>query len=84
MNKVKFLNIGARGKVVTVADTYTERFLYNHGFKHYELVSKYTIDHLTTVQTKYGELVVHANDVVTYTGNNIWSVSRDYRQEVLR
>lgn len=80
MNKVKFLNIGARGKVVTVADTYTERFLYNHGFKRHELVSKYiTIDHLTTVQTKCGEIVVHANDVVTYVGNNIWSVSKNYR-----
>jgi hypothetical protein len=76
MSKVKFLGIGARGKVITVNDTYTERFLYDHGFKRYELVSKYTIDHLTTVQTKYGELVVHANDVVTYVGNGIWSVSR--------
>lgn len=77
MNKVKFLGIGARGKAIVFNDTYTESFLYNHGFKRYELVSKYTTDHLTTVQTKYGELVVSANDVITYVGDGIWSVSRD-------
>lgn len=76
MNKVKFLGIGARGKVVTVADTYTERFLCTHGFKRYELVSKYPVDHLTTVRTKYGETVVYDDDVVTYVGNDIWSVDR--------
>lgn len=77
MNKVKFLGVGARGKAIAFNDTYTESFLYNHGFKHYELVSKYTSDHLTTVQTKYGELVVSANDVITYVGDHTWSVSRN-------
>lgn len=77
MNKVEFLGVGARGKVIDFNDTYTESFLYNHGFKRYELVSKYATDHLTTVQTKYGELVVSANDVITYVGDGIWSVSGD-------
>lgn len=30
-----------------------------------------------TVETKYGELVVHDNDVVTYVGNRTWSVSHE-------
>lgn len=76
MNKVKFLGIGARGEVINFVDSYTESFLYKHGFKRYELVSKYTSDHLTTVQTKYGELVISLSDVVTYVGNDIWSVSK--------
>ena len=29
------------------------------------------------VQTKYGELVISLSDVVTYVGNDIWSVSRE-------
>lgn len=77
MNKVKLLGIGARGEVINFVDSYTESFLYKHGFKRYELVSKYTVDHLTTVQTKYGELVVGINDVITYVGHGIWSVSRN-------
>ena len=77
MNKVKFLGIGARGEVINFIDSYTESFLYKHGLKRYDLVSKYTSDHLTTVQTKYGELVISLSDVVTYVGNDIWSVSRE-------
>lgn len=80
MNKVKFLGIGARGEVINFVDSYTESFLYKHGLKRYDLVSKYTSDHLTTVQTKYGELVVHNNNVITYVGDHIWSVSRDEMQ----
>lgn len=77
MNKVKFLGIGVRGEVINFVDSYTESFLYKHGLKRYDLVSKYTSDHLTTVQTKYGELVVQKEDVITYVGNGIWSVSKD-------
>ena len=75
MNKVKFLGIGARGEVINFIDSYTESFLYKHGLKQYDLVSKYTSDHLTTVQTKYGELVISLSDVVTYVGDHILSVS---------
>ena len=76
MNKVKFLGIGARGEVINFVDSYTESFLYKHGFKRYELESPIN-EKLTTVQTKYGELVVHNNNVITYVGDHIWSVSRD-------
>lgn len=76
MNKVKFLGIGARGEVINFVDSYTERFLYKHGFKRYELESSIN-EKLTTVQTKYGELVISLSDVVTYVGNDIWSVSRE-------
>lgn len=31
---------------------------------------------VATVRTKYGETVVYADDVVTYVGNDIWSVCR--------
>ena len=75
MNKVKFLGIGARGEAINFVDSYTESFLYKHGLKRYDLVSKYTSDHLTTVQTKYGELVISLSDVVTYVRDHIWSVS---------
>lgn len=77
MNKVKFLGIGARGEVINFVDSYTESFLYKHGFKRYDLVSKYTSDHLNTVQTKHGELVVNNNNIVTYVGDHIWSVSKN-------
>lgn len=76
MNKVKFLGIGARGKVIDFTTTYSDGFLYKHGFKRYELESPIN-EKLTTVQTKYGELVISLSDVVTYVGDHIWSVSRD-------
>ena len=76
MNKVKFLGIGARGKVIDFIDSYTESFLYKNGFKRYELESPIN-EKLTTVQTKYGELVISLSDVVTYVGDGVWSVSHD-------
>lgn len=80
MNKIEFLGIGVRGETIDFTRIYTEGFLYKHGFKRYELVSKYTVDHLTTVQTKCGELIIGINDVITYVGHGIWSVSRDDKE----
>lgn len=80
MNKVKFLGIGARGKVIDFTNTYSDGFLYKHGLRRYVIDMPFRNDHLTTVQTKYGELIVSANDVITYVGDHIWSVSRDEMQ----
>lgn len=73
----KFLGMGARGKVIDFTDSYTEKFLYEHGLKRYELDSMLIKQYLNTIQTKYGELVVDLSDVVTYVGHGIWSVSKD-------
>lgn len=77
MNKVKFLGIGARGKVIGFTNAYNYGFLYKHGLRHYVIDMPFLNDHLITIQTKNGETIVHLSDVITYVGNEIWSVSRD-------
>lgn len=81
------LKIGERGKPQEFIDSYTKDFLEFYGFEDYKLnvpfsklnapFSEELITDLITVQTKYGELVVQKEDVITYVGNGIWSVSKD-------
>lgn len=33
----------------------------------------------THVNTKYGEVVIHINDVVTYLGNDLWDIRNETR-----
>lgn len=77
MNKVKFLGIGARGKVIDFTSTYSDVFLYKHGLRRYVIDMPFRNDHLTTIQTKNGELIVCDFNTITYVGHGIWSVSRD-------
>lgn len=70
------LKIGERGKPQEFIDSYTKDFLEFYGFEDYKLNEPFS-EELITVQTKYGELVVQKEDVITYVGNGIWSVSKD-------
>lgn len=70
------LKIGERGKPQEFIDSYTKYFLEFYGFEDYELNTPFSED-LITVQTKYGELVVQKEDVITYVGDGIWSVSHE-------
>lgn len=70
------LKIGERGKPQEFIDSYTKDFLDFYGFEDYKLNVPFS-EELITVQTKYGELVVQEEDVITYVGNGIWSVSHE-------
>lgn len=70
------LKIGERGKPQEFIDSYTKDFLEFYGFEDYKVNEPFS-EELITVQTKYGELVVQKEDVITYVGNGIWSVSKD-------
>lgn len=70
------LKIGEQGKPQEFIDSYTKDFLEFYGFEDYKLNEPFS-EGLITVQTKYGELVVQEEDVITYVGNGIWSVSKD-------
>lgn len=75
MNKVKFLGIGARGKVIDFTNTYNYGFLYKHGLRRYVIdIPFFNLnEHLITIQTKNGETIVHSSDVITYVGDGIWA-----------
>lgn len=70
------LKIGEQGKPQEFIDSYTKYFLEFYGFEDYKLNEPFSED-LITVQTKYGELVVQEEDVITYVGDGIWSVSHE-------
>lgn len=70
------LKIGERGKPQEFINSYTKDFLEFYGFEDYELNAPFS-ENLITVQTKYGELVVQEEDVITYVGDGIWSVSHE-------
>ena len=76
MNKVKFLGIGARGKVIDFTTTYSDGLLYKHGLRRYVIDMPFRNDHLTTVQTKCGELIVYDFNTITYVGDETWSISK--------
>lgn len=75
-NKIKFLETGARASALDFIDTYEDGFLYKHGFKRYDLESP-IIEHLNTVQTKYGEMVVGLDTMLTYLGHSVWDVREE-------
>lgn len=75
------LSVGLRGNINYFFKSYQYDFLDKHGFHEYRLITspyfKSNADvnfRLYTVNTKYGEMVIHYNDVVTYLGNDLWDV----------
>lgn len=64
--------VGTRGTLKEFKKSYQRNFLEKYGYKAYGHVVPFG-----TVETKYGELVVHDNDVITYVGNKHWSVSHE-------
>lgn len=51
-------------------------FLYKHGLRRYVIDMPFRNDHLTTVQTKCGELIVYDFNTITYVGDETWSISK--------
>lgn len=76
--KIK-IDIGTRGALKKFKKSYQRDFLEKYGYKAYGHVVPFGnfVILAETVETKYGELVVHDSDVVTYVGNKHWSVSHE-------
>lgn len=76
--KIK-IDIDTRGTLKEFKKSYQRKFLEKYGYKAYGHVGTFGSFAILaeSVKTKYGELVVHDNDVVTYVGNKHWSVSHE-------
>lgn len=74
--------IGTRAKTNEIRKTFNESFLRKKGVKVYRYnINPRFSEMLTTVKTKYGEMVAHDDDVLTYVGDGIWDVRRDVPDE---
>ncbi|WP_131501294.1 hypothetical protein [Lactobacillus crispatus] len=74
------LPVGTRATLDEFIDSYTPYFLMKYGYNQYAAhsmgINKAVCQ---SVETKYGEVVVHHDDILTYVGNKKWSVTRDGR-----
>lgn len=70
------ISIGTKKSKETWNKIFKPGFLVNHGWKFHELSGMRVCPYLITVETKYGELVVHDGDSITYLGNNLWDVRK--------
>lgn len=77
MEKIDDIGIGARGTLRQFKKKYTTRFLKLHGYKEHGYQFFGEIVLIKTVKTKYGELVIHNDSVITYVGSGVWSVSKN-------
>lgn len=72
-----------RRQVKDFLDTYTIKFLRKHNFLKidekvsFSLITNNHIVFIAVVKTKYGYMAVGKNNLVTYVGDGIWSVSKD-------
>lgn len=80
------LSVGLRGDINYFVKSYQYNFLDKHGFHKYQLICSLGFNNnadvnfrLYTVNTKYGEVVIHINDVVTYLGNDLWDIRNETR-----
>ncbi|WP_126708856.1 hypothetical protein ACI6SH_11310 [Lactobacillus crispatus] len=76
------LQVGTRATTKDFRNTYKARYLVEHGWRIDSIVKPYvpgltTRVDLVSVPTKYGQLVVKNEDMLTYVGNNVWDVRRD-------
>ena len=75
------ISIGERGPAKTFKDFYSKNTLkrYGWGFCNYHLItlSGNKVDfRLCAVNTRNGNVDVNDDDVLTYVGSHVWSVSR--------
>lgn len=76
------MQVGTRATTKDFRNTYKARYLLQHGWR-IDSVARPVVAGLTnrvdlvSVPTKYGQLVVKKDDVLTYVGNNVWDVRRD-------
>lgn len=73
------MQIGTRATTKDFRNTYKARYLLQHGWRIDSVVQPMVagltnrVD-LISVPTKYGQLVVKNEDMLTYVGNNVWDV----------
>lgn len=72
-DKIK-LSIGTRARCIDFCDTYQPAYLIKHGWKFNKLADSRVNQYLRSVRTKYGEIVVDFDDVLTYVGDGVWDV----------
>ena len=75
--KIK-IDIGTRGTLKEFKKFYQRKFLEKYGYKAYGGNFIFLAE---TIETKYGELVVHDNDVLTYLGHKLWAVTKNKEHE---
>lgn len=73
------LPIGTRGNVADFKKIFTIDFLTEDNLTFYSSVFGGAI--VISALTKYGEVIVHKNDVLTYLGNGIWDVRQEKKDE---
>lgn len=71
------LQIGVRDKAENFTFVYQQGFLEKHGLNFYSVLGALSRKTLITVQTKYGELVIDGNTMITYLGNNKWDARKE-------
>lgn len=73
------LQVGTRATTKDFRNTYQARYLLLHGWRIDPILSSIIprpdnqID-VVSVPTKYGQLVVKNEDILTYVGDNVWDV----------
>lgn len=89
------LSIGLRGNEKLFTTSYEKSFLLKHGFIVYELDhGSTTFGYLSeikginifnpcicTAKTKYGEVVIPDEGIVTYLGGNMWDVRKEHSDD---
>lgn len=74
------IEIGTRESFRKFKRSYQPEFLKKYGYHFYGYPAIITGNFRTlaeSLDTKYGELIVHDDDIVTYVGNKKWSVSHE-------
>lgn len=67
------LAVGTRGTAKEFLAAHTRDFLGQYGFKT-QMFEDLMV--FMSVKTKYGEMVVHKGDMLTYVGKGIWSLNK--------
>lgn len=72
------LPVGTRATLEEFIDAYTPYFLMKYGYREYStpvpLSGRRVI--CRSMKTKYGEITVHDDDVLTYVGGKKWAVEQ--------
>ena len=76
------MQVGTRATTKDFRNTYKARYLLQHGWRIDSVVNPMVVGltdrvDLVSVPTKYGQLVVKNEDMLTYVGNNVWDVRSD-------
>lgn len=71
--KIK-IPIGTRATCLEFCDTYQSSYLSKYGWSFHRLDGQRFMQYLRSVKTKYGEIIVNYDDVLTYAGDGIWDV----------